>query len=193
MKPLLPDDKFDEYLLLSDENIVYQTFPSGITAITKDSLPNKKSAFLGRGDIKTIELSGTNYKFFPQQLNLAEEQASLTIAGLLATNKYEHLKKKLPENITLLLLTLAIVLLLSLPWIKLYQMGNRDRLTVTDGLFSLGVAMLLMSTLFFMFLKYNAYLRPEKNGSELSRENIESGIEKAFIEEIKLRIKPYPI
>ncbi len=184
LTPLLPEDKFNEYLLLSDEAIVYQTFPSGIAGITKDSLPSKKSAFLRKGNIKNIELSGTSYKFFPQQVNLAADQASLTLVGLLAKDKYEYLKKKLPENISLLLLTLAIALILSLPWIKLYQMGNRDRLTVTDGLFSFAVSMLLMSTLFFMFLKYNAYLRPGKNGSEISRENLAGSIQKAFDKEV---------
>lgn len=179
--PLLPRDIYNEYILLKSSKIVYQTFPSGITNITTDSLKTDKSAFAG-GQVKNIELSGTQYKLFSQQLSLNADSV-LTITGLLKDQNYQHEKNKLQENVVLLLLTLAIATILALPWIKLYQMGNQDRLTVTDGLFSFAVSMLLMSLLFFAFFKYNVLLRPGENTSELIGRNLTNQLEKSFNDE----------
>ncbi|WP_207426611.1 cache domain-containing protein [Pedobacter sp. SYSU D00535] len=181
LRPLLSDDKFDEYLLLKKNNIVYQTFPSGATNIPTDSLRLRKSASLEL-DEKTIRLSGTDYKVFSQQLHISVD--SLTLTGLLREKNYQYLKNKLPENITLLLLTLAIALVLFLPWIKLYQMGSKDRLTVADGAACLSVSMLLMSLLFFAFLKYNAVFRhaPENSGQPLR--NLAASVQQSFQKEL---------
>ncbi|GGI24579.1 hypothetical protein GCM10008119_13360 [Pedobacter mendelii] len=185
--PLLPRDIYSEYILLKSNKIVYQTFPSGITNITTDSLKTDKSAFAG-GQVKNIELSGTQYKLFSQQLSLNADSV-LTIAGLLKDQNYQHEKNKLQENVVLLLLTLAIATILALPWIKLYQMGSQDRLTVADGLFSFAVSMLLMSLLFFAFFKYNVLLRPGENGSQLIGKNLSSQLEKSFTTEVNSAYK----
>ncbi|WP_316829944.1 cache domain-containing protein [Pedobacter aquatilis] len=179
--PLLPRDIYNEYILLKSSKIVYQTFPSGITTITTDSLKTDKSAFAGE-QVKNIALSGTQYKLFSQQLSLNADSV-LTITGLLKDQNYQHEKNKLQENVVLLLLILAIATILALPWIKLYQMGNQDRLTVADGLFSFAVSMLLMSLLFFAFFKYNVLLRPGENVSQKIGKNLASELEKSFVNE----------
>lgn len=179
---LLPRDIYNDYILLKSDKIIYQTFPSGITNITTDSLKTDKSAFAG-GQVKNIELSGTAYKLFSQKLSLNADSV-LTIAGLLKDSNYQHEKNKLKENVVLLLLTLAIATILALPWLKLYQMGSQDRLTVADGLFSFAVSMLLMSLLFFAFFKYNVLLRPGENGSELIGKNLTNQLESAFTAEV---------
>ena len=185
--PLLPRDIYNEYILLKSSKIVYQTFPSGITNITTDSLKTDKSAFAG-GQVKNIELSGTQYKLFSQQLSLNADSV-LTITGLLKDQNYQHEKSKLQENVVLLLLILAIATILALPWIKLYQMGNKDRLTVTDGLFSFAVSMLLMSILFFAFFKYNVLLRPGENLSRKIGNNLAKQLETVFKSETNAAYK----
>jgi len=185
--PLLPRDIYNEYILLKSSKIVYQTFPSGITNITTDSLKTDKSAFAG-GQVKNIELSGIQYKLFSQQLSLNADSV-LTISGLLKDQNYQHEKNKLQENVVLLLLILAIATILALPWIKLYQMGNQDRLTVADGLFSFAVSMLLMSILFFAFFKYNVLLRPGENVSQRIGNNLANQLEKNFNNETSAAYK----
>ena len=187
IEPLLPRDIYNEYILLKSSKIVYQSFPSGITKITTDSLKTDKSAFAG-GQVKNIELSGTQYKLFSQQLSLNADSV-LTITGLLKDQNYQHEKNKLQENVVLLLLTMAIATILALPWIKLYQMGNQDRLTVADGLFSFAVSMLLMSILFFAFFKYNVLLRPGENVSQRIGKNLAEQLEKSFNSEINRAYK----
>ncbi|MDB4923266.1 cache domain-containing protein [Mucilaginibacter sp.] len=179
---LLIREIFDEYILLKDGKIIYQSFPSGITAITADSLKTEKSAFL-KNQVKSIKMSGIEYKLFAQQLSLNEDSA-LTITGLVTNSNYAYERTKLPENIVLLLLISAMAVILALPWIKLYQMGNQDRLTVMDGMFSFAVSMLLMSLLFFAFFKYNILFRPFMSHSEEVKKNLADKIEKNFTAEL---------
>ncbi|HEY0059062.1 MAG TPA: cache domain-containing protein, partial [Flavisolibacter sp.] len=92
---------------------------------------------------------------------------------------------QLPSGVILFLVTVMLVILVSLPWIKLYQMGNRDRLTTTDGIASIAVSMLLMSLLFFTFFKYNTPLRPKTEKD--SKVALGAQITSAFASEVAAR------
>ncbi|WCT10639.1 hypothetical protein [Mucilaginibacter jinjuensis] len=157
IEPLLPGDVFDEYIILSQSNVIYQSFPSGITQMIADSLKSKKSAF-ANAQVKDVSLSGGSYKLFSQQLNL-KTASPIIIAGLLTKKHYNSERNELPEQVVLFLLLIAVTAILALPWIKLYQMGGQDRMTAMDGLLSLAIPMLLMSVLFFTFLSYNGSFR----------------------------------
>jgi len=180
--PLLSRDIFDQYIVLSQSNVIYQSFPSGITQLVADSLKNEKSAFAA-GQVKDITLGGTTYKLFSQQMDL-HAATKMTIAGLLTKDHYGEEKNKLPEQAALLLLLLAIAAILALPWIKLYQMGGKDRMTSADGLFSLGVPMLLMSILFYAFCSYNLSFRQGTPATPAMTKNIADSIKKKFDAEI---------
>lgn len=181
IEPLLVFNVFDEYILLKDGKIIYQSFPSGVTAMTNDSLQTEKSSFL-KGQVKSIHMGGIDYKLFAQQLSLNEDSI-LTITGLLTNSNYKVERTKLPENIVLLLLIFAMGVILAMPWIKLYQMGNQDRLTVMDGMFSFGVSMLLMSLIFFAFFKYNTFFQPATR-SESVKKNLADKISERYTTEL---------
>jgi hypothetical protein len=70
--------------------------------------------------------------------------------------------------------------MITLPWIKLYLMGSKDRLTVTDGIMAIIISMLLMSLLFFIFFKYNLSFRygPTRDSKEVLAKSILSGLKK---------------
>jgi len=180
--PLLSKDVFNEYIIFNDKKVIHQTFPSGITTIITDSLKNEKNG-LAKWQIKDVTISGTAYKLFTQQLNLNTTTA-ITIAGLLTKERYDAEKNKLPERAVLFLLMIAIAGILALPWIKLYQIGNKDRLTWADGLFSFAVSMLLMSILFFAFFSYNASWQPGVAATEKSTKALSNKIKKAFYSEL---------
>ncbi len=63
----------------------------------------------------------------------------------------------MPVGIVLLLFLTAATsrVIVSLPWIKLYHMGSKDKLTVSDGVSTLLVSMLMMSLLFFIIFNYS--------------------------------------
>lgn len=85
------------------------------------------------------------------------------VTGLLSNKNYQQEKNQLPSQAVLTLLTIVFIVIVAYPWIKLYQMGNTDRLTFTDGIATAIVSMLLMSLLFFSFVKYNIVFRPDNN------------------------------
>ena len=179
---LLPRNIFDQFVILKKDTIIYQTFPIGVTGIFKDSLQSDKSAFKTK-QVRDIVLGGTPYKMFVQNLVL-NNQAQLTLVGLLSRKNYDYEKSKLPENIVLCLLVIATAAIFSMPWIKLYQMGNQDRLTVTDCLFSFGVSTMLMSLFFFGFFKYNVFFLPGKDPSDSSKRYLAKVLDGAFTAEI---------
>ncbi|WP_159476853.1 cache domain-containing protein [Dyadobacter sp. 3J3] len=188
IKPLLPDEIFDQYLLLDTRGeIIYQTFPSGVIEVISDSLLTKRTPFLQKS-VRDIRLSGTDYKMFLQQVRL-DYNSSVTIAGLLEKNKYQHLNTSLPETLVLFIFFIVITTILSLPWIKLYHMGNKDRLTVFDGLFAFVTSMLLMAFLVFGFVNYNGSMRPGDNPSTISKKNLGDGLKAAFELEIRSAYK----
>lgn len=61
-------------------------------------------------------------------------------------------------------------------------MGNTDRLTITDGIATIVVSMLLISLLFFTFVKYNLVFRPDKTPD--SKDTLATQITQAFKNEI---------
>ncbi|MXV49819.1 hypothetical protein GS399_02470 [Pedobacter sp. HMF7647] len=178
---LLPPSIFDQYIIYSKGKVVYQTFPSGINAVNPDSVQAVKNGINSQG-IKALSINGLEYKMFVQEVDLGFGK-KWVITGLVDERRYQHEKSQLPSGLVLAMLTLAVGMLLFFPVLKLYQMGSNDRLTVRDGVSAIVVAMLLMSLVFFAFIKYNVRLRPDIAPN--SKENIANGLSSAFDYELK--------
>lgn len=181
IEPLLVPNIFDQYVVLKGGKIIYQSFPTGVTAIASDSLKTEKSSFL-KGQVKTTHMGGVDYKLFAQQLSLKD--SVVTVTGLLSSSNYNFERTKLPQNVVLLLLTFAMGVVLALPWIKLYQMGNQDRLTIMDGISSFAVSMLLMSLIFFAFFKYNKFFQPAITPAQSVKKNLAEKINSRYTAEL---------
>lgn len=158
IKNLLPTNVFDQYIVFSDGQVVYEDFSSGI-GLLNDSLSGKKGGIVSSG-IKSLNVSGKDYKLFFQPVSFTADK-QLVVTGLLSNKHYQQEKNQLPSGGVLLLLTVVFIAIVTYPWIKLYQMGNTDRLTVTDGIATIIVSMLLMSLLFFTLVKYNFFFKPD--------------------------------
>jgi len=183
--PLLPDDVFDEYLVFWDGKLILQTFRSGIHYVKEDSLLNVRNGISGWG-IRTVTISGKEYKLFVQPVKFGDS-GELIIAALINNQRYQQEKYQLPLNAVLLLITVVLLMMVSLPWIKLYQMGSKDRLTITDGIATGAVSMLLTSLLFFALFKYNSSFRPDiSSGSEAE---LAHKIKSALLYETRLAYK----
>ncbi|MEO7121369.1 MAG: cache domain-containing protein [Ginsengibacter sp.] len=179
IKLLFPENIFDQYLVFSKRALVYETFPSGINYLN-DSLVDKKNGNQ-ISSVKSLNISGIDYKLFSQPVNFNADN-EWVITGLLSDNRYQAEKNQLPASAILLLVTIAFIIIVAFPWIKLYQMGSKDRLTVSDGIASIAVSMLLMSLLFFTFFKYKTVLRPDN--SSFSKDTLARQITAAFQKEI---------
>ncbi len=159
IRPLLPPDIFDHYIVFLNSKKIYQSFPSGLNYTHADSLLNVSSGITTPG-LRSLEIGGTNYKVFSQPVYTYTSDKWI-ITGLVSDSNYLRERNQLPVWALLLLFTIAITMLVSLPWIKLYHMGNKDRLTISDGIASILVSMVLMSLLFFAFFKYRPSLKKE--------------------------------
>lgn len=179
IKNLLPANVFDQYIVFSDGQVVYEDFSSGI-GFLNDSLSGKKGGIVTSG-IKSLNVSGKDYKLFFQPVSFTADK-QLVVTGLLSNKHYQQEKNQLPSQGVLLLLTVVFIAIVAYPWIKLYQMGNKDRLTVTDGIATMVVSMLLMSLLFFTLVKYNLFFKPDNSPD--SKAAIARQITAAFNNEI---------
>ncbi|WP_144914645.1 cache domain-containing protein [Mucilaginibacter frigoritolerans] len=177
-KPLLPLDNFENYVVFYGNKLVYETFQSGLSFTKSDSLLQLKSGIISPG-LHSVSIGGKDYKLFSQSVNINANHEWI-IAGLVSSKDYEKEKNQLPLWIVLLLVTIAIGIIVSLPWLKLYHMGSKDKLTVTDGISTVLISMLLMSFLFFVVFKYSFYFSTNYRHLANSKEILPAQIIKAF-------------
>lgn len=181
---LLRMDVFDNYILFKNPSVIYQTFESGMGKLV-DTL---KSNGIGKnGDvnpqIRDITLAGVRYKLFTQQIVL-KPGTEFTVGGLLTKERYDRERNRLPGQAALSIFIIAISVTLAMPWIKLYQMGSRDRMTAVTGILSLAVPMLLVSILVFAFMQYTLALRSGTDASRLGTKRIATDIARGLRAEI---------
>jgi hypothetical protein len=155
-KSLLPSYVFDEYVIFNKGLPFYETLSFGNDL--RDSVFADENKLIA-SSVRNYNISGVNYKLFLQPVTYIPGN-EWVVSGLLKQQRYGWERNQLPSSVVLLLVTIVLVILILYPWIKLYQMGNKDRLTTADGIASIAVSMLLMSILFFTFFKYNIPLRP---------------------------------
>ena len=177
---LLPKDVFDEYVIFSKGRPVYESFPTGISYVKEDSLLSVKNG-MGSSGVVNQAISGTDYKMFLQPVGF-DANNEWVIGGLLTSRHYQSEKTELPTQFILLLATLLLICIVAFPWLKLYQMGSKDRLTISDGIASIFISMLLVSLIFFVFFNYNLPFRPPENKDP--KLTLANGIYKAFKSEL---------
>ena len=178
---LLPDAVFDEYIVFSKDNIVYESFPTGISRVREDSLLNTSNGING-SYVKDMTAGGKNYKLFLQAITF-DSTHKWILGGLLSKGRYVKERSQLPFSLILLMITIMVGIVVVFPWIKLYQMGSKDRITIADGISTIVAAMLLMSLLFFCFFKYNDDVRD--NNISTSKKVLAAQIEDSFYNETK--------
>jgi len=180
IKMLLPENVFDEYVVFGNKRVVYETFPAGLAKFEKDSVLNLKNGIGGSG-VKNVTIGGVSYKLFLQPVYF-DANNQWVIGGLMANSRYQQERSQLPFNVVLFLLTVALGITISFPWIKLFNMGSPDRVTILDGVWTIIVSILLMSLIFLAFFKYNVPTRPVSIVN--SKSILANRIEKAFDREV---------
>ena len=182
IKFLLPRDVFDEYVVFSKGKPVYESFPAGISFVKEDSLLGLKNG-IGSSGVRNQVISGTDYKMFLQPVGF-DANNEWIIGGLLSDEHYQNEKSQLPTQMMFLLATIMLIGMVAFPWLKLYQMGSKDRLTAFDGIASIFISMILISLTFFLFFNFNLPFRPPETND--SKSYLASGIHNAFKNEIEM-------
>jgi len=124
---------FEEYILLKDSAIIFDTETKGLTIHNTDSLSFLKSSFLS-GHVQSIEMSGINYKLFAHRVHLGSNH-QLLLGGLIKEKEY----RKQIYNVSMLSLMLIVLVLMLLafgyPFFKLWIMSACERVQFSDAFF----------------------------------------------------------
>ncbi|SKB68408.1 cache domain-containing protein [Dyadobacter psychrophilus] len=179
ISPLLTNEVFDEYLIIGDNVVLYETFASGLT-------PNEDSLFRTCGAlpgalITERDYAGISYKLFvlPVDLNASTR---ILLVGLLTADHFSEAKTRLPPRLVLFLITVFTCILVTFPIVKLYHLSEGDRLTLKDVISVSIVSALLVSLVFFCFVKYSTTFSEDKRHT---KQRLASAISDAYIKEIQ--------
>jgi hypothetical protein len=187
--PLLQGAGFDEFVVVLSGDIIYESFPSGLNGSNFDTLTHINKYLVGANS-KKLSIANLDYQAFIQPFSLGKLNRDCFVLGLVKYEKYQTERTQLPAREALFILTAGILILILLPWLKLFNMGAKDRLTIMDGALSFVVAMLLVSIIFMAF----ATLAPRYQKLTISEgmEDIAKKIEKrstAYIADMKVKLE----
>jgi preprotein translocase subunit YajC len=134
----------------SSGKIIYQDFRPGMEQdINLDSLIPKHQG-MRSPDINDITLEGTDYKLFTYPFQLGRHR--LVLCGLMKTDSYNAKLHLIPVVTSYTLVICLFLFLLSLPFLKIFMMNDRDRiyafnLTIGIGfLFAMASFITIIST-----------------------------------------------
>ena len=161
INPQLNKDILDEYVLLDDHTVAYETFPSGLNYQSRDSLLQISNGAASSNQ-RELTLAGTHYKLFILPVQFFKGH-HWVIAGLLKTANLNAESHHLSGNVIEVLVIVVLLLFFLLPWIKVMLMGKSERIKMEDVAFAYICSMLLVSFIFFFSFKYNLPFRPSSN------------------------------
>ncbi|QRR01402.1 cache domain-containing protein [Dyadobacter sandarakinus] len=179
IKPLLSKQVFDQYFVIGEDAVLYEDFASGLD-------PGQDSLFRTCGKLQGAlitdrEYAGKLYKLFVLPIDLNAD-TKILLVGLLTADHFSEAKTRLPPRLILLLITLFTCILVTFPIIKLYQLAEGDRLTISDVISVTIITSLLVSLIFFCFVKYSTVSSEDKRHA---KQNLAETISGAFKKEIK--------
>jgi hypothetical protein len=185
VEPLLNKAIFNHYVIFNKGHVVYEDFPSGLSYNKEDSLILGNKGVRGASIIDE-KVGGEDYKMFLQPVAFGKN--TWILAGLLSTEKYDTQRRELPWGFVLFLAVIALGLFLFIPLIRLFNLGNNDRLRIIDTVELVFVVNLLMSLLFFCFLRLYEAKKIKDLNSQItdskSQDTLSKKISTAFTTEI---------
>ncbi len=220
IKGLERQDVFDGIMLFRDSTIVYNSLNEDlllnltrldidpeiektIKKIEEDKngsadhslllFPRKTSLYAGKiysGELTNVSISNNPYKLFLKPLKVNGEYWH--VGGIMKEESYNAAKRSIPPWVVISLSVLLVLIIFSLPIIKLQVLSKIERLD-TSTVINSAVSLLLggsIAALFLFFVTQNlsGLLKVDHNLQELSTE-----ITNNFEEEIKLAYKQLEI
>jgi hypothetical protein len=189
--PLISGSAFDEFVVAIDSSVMYESFSSGMSGTRFDSLIRIDKNVVS-GNSRRLKLGGKEYQAYIQTFSLGNKQKGCVLIGLTDFRNYQTERNQLPVNQVIIVFVIGILIMLSLPWIKLFNLGYKDRLTLGDGMGSFIVSMLITSVISLGF----AWLaiRYQKHDIKDGLKNISDEIEKrgdAHFKTMKASLKDF--
>lgn len=163
IQPLLRYDMFDEFIIVHDDTIIHETFPTGQVKYRADTLlvdVHEGGSVLN--EVRTLRINGRNFRAYEVGFSL-EGSKGWTLIGLRSEETFSADKHNIPRVYLFSVFILVVFTVLALPFIKSLIMSRTERLTTTDAVFSaisLGLATSVLALLLF-----DGYLRFDNDNS----------------------------
>lgn len=161
IRPLLRYDTFDDFLVLKDDSIIYETASTGLAVFRADTL-NEQTFGVGKTIRKAI-LNGSEYRVYEVGFSTGIE-SGWSIVGLKRAEQFAAEKRSIPRPYLFGIFIAAVFIVLSVPFIKSLIMSRTERLGTTDVIFSAVSLALATSVVAILFL--DGYLRVDLDSSE---------------------------
>jgi hypothetical protein len=174
---------FEEYILLKDSAIIFDTETKGLTIHNTDSLSFLKSSFLS-GHVQSIEMSGITYKLFAHRVHLGSNH-QLLLGGLIKEKEY----RKQIYNVSMLSLMLIVLVLMLLafgyPFFKLWIMSACETVQLSDAFFTV-ISLLIGSFMLTLLLFFGfGYWVSDQDAVDKDLTTLSNSIETSFVQELR--------
>lgn len=185
VKPIFKRDVIDEFLLKrkGDLGFTYQTFDNKvhlkyIDTLSLNSINPKKSK------IHNIIVQGISYKMFTYHFNFDNNESWLLI-GCVKTSNYIEQTRSVNLWIVINIFLLVILLMVSMPLLKLVMMNTIERLNQSNVFFS-GLSIVLGAPLLILFLLiFHSYFHNEFSKTDQDLRGLSDDILVNFTDEVK--------
>ena len=85
IRPLLRYDMFDQFMVLKNDTIVYETFSTGLHVFEGDTIAGEDNSFQsGTNSVRRIHINGVHFRVYQVGFSMAGERG-WTIVGLKST------------------------------------------------------------------------------------------------------------
>lgn len=158
IRPILRYDMFDEYMILKDGEIVYESTSSGLIKPEFDSAALKKTRLDGQQSIPVTMINGQEYRVYQLGFSMGTE-AGWTLVGLKSADSFAAEKRTIPRTYLFAVFLFVLFIILSVPFIKSLIMSRTERLSSSDVVFS--AVSLAVTTAVLSVLLMDGYLRNE--------------------------------
>jgi len=159
-------DIFDGYLLINNEDPLKDTsnkrdpgkgkiiFQSGdlymSSVVDPDSLLKKSGGF-SLNNLQDITIEGNSYKLFLYPFVMGSQK--LILAGLISDSNYREANLKIPFSLFSVFIVLLLLLMIHLPILRVYILGQNERIRERDIRLIIGSYFIAAFFGFFLFTK----------------------------------------
>jgi hypothetical protein len=206
ISPLLRKEFFTGFILMDHENVVFTSFPGEImisgggrqkdppgffniglqvvtNTIVKDS-SGKELMKIYSGGIREITIAGKNYRMFIQPVRFHGKNNFL-LAGFVGKKEFTGWTRNLPNGIFLMLTVILLLILCSIPVMRIFSPGIKIRISAKEITTTWTVT---AAAVFLLVLTFSAFL-VQQGINKSVRQNLDelnSTIKTSFINETVL-------
>jgi hypothetical protein len=177
-------DFFQEYLILQNNKVVYQSFPfvyEGKNILTNVDTKNSSHKKLLSDFLQKDTLAGKQYYIFYHPFNKSSD-SNFILCGLVPVEKYNRDKYLLDIEEVIWLLLMFLLAAFSLPFIKMLTVSRFERIQYHD-IIKLGVALIAGTFITAIAILLSAFFQGEdaRQGSEIV--SLNKTLQERFISE----------